>query len=115
MKVTQHWKTALHKWSNGKEKSIKVYYLVLSPRAAIITPQRRGIDGTTFSVTLASMLSHDSKIATFNSSKFLHDLVSTFFITSQRYSVGFRSGLCDGHGLTDTLFLSSQNLVLFAL
>ena len=62
------------------------------------------------------MLSYDSNIATFNSSKFLHGLVSSFFfITSQRYSMGFRSGVCDGRGQTDILFLSSQDLVLFAL
>ena len=62
------------------------------------------------------MLSHDTKIATFNSSKILHGPVSNFFfITSQRCSIEFRSGLCDGHGLTDILFISNQDLVLLAL
>ena len=94
----------------------KVQYLVLPQRAAITTAQRRGIDETRFFVTFASMLSHESKIATFNSSKFLDSLVSNFFfITSQRYSMGFRSWLCDSHGQTDILFSSSQDLVLFAL
>ncbi len=91
-------------------------YLVTPPLEFITAWHRFLMESTKLAVMSGVMEFQVLKIKSFNSSLFLTGVLSIFFlIISHRCSMGFRSGLYEGHGKTEMWLAVNQSMEYFAV